>query len=396
LTLEKEKVVILIPVLGIIALLPFVFYLLAQNDVFFTKLETGDIKFIVRGDSLVRIIHDVRGKKLILINGEETLVDGKEDKTFINERFGLWWVGVPPFAKVHKFWIKPERENPSAQKKEQWITSDEPREVSSLRFTFPRPYRLDKVELSDRLSVDILVVAKFEVVKPQIPVFVFKGGFFANAGSILSADVADRVNNMTLDDFIKAQKGEVGGILKGMKASEESIGEELELKDTTTDSAVRHNLGDFNRELIRQVGLRLVGISITQFDPSDTEIRNAMQAKELAVKQGQARIASAEATKAARITEAEGEGQAIERLATAQGAQIRETVSALASTLGNPDVVAEQVGRVLIANARVLEAQAVAGPTSKITTWVNGGGGVQPALPISPTEPKEKKVKEDK
>lgn len=380
---------ILIPVLGIIALLPFVFYLLAQNDIFFTKLETGDIKFIVRGESLVKIIHDVRGKKL---DSDGKLVDGTETKSLINKMFGLWWVGFPPFASVHKFWVVPERENPSAEKKSDWITKGEPRQESSLRFTFPRPYRLDKVELRDRLSVDLLIVAKFEVVMPETPVFLFKGGFFANAGSILSAEVADRVNNMDLATFLPAQKGEVGGILKGMKASEESIGEELELKDTTTDSAVRHNLGDFNRELIRQVGLRLVGIAITQFDPSDQETRDAMQAEQLAINRGKGRIAEAQADKDANELRA----QALERTAQARGKQIKETVAALASTLGNPDVVAEQVGRVLVEDARVLQAQAVAGPTSKITTWVNGGGGVQPALPISPTEPKEKKVKEDK
>lgn len=366
-TVMENAMSIALPLLGILLVLPFTFYLLAEKNLFFTKLETGDIKFVVRGDSLVKIIHDVGGKKLETDEfGDQQFVDGIERKTFLNTRFGLWWVGIPPFARVHTFMIKKERENPGATDSEHWINADTKlAEVSSLRFTFPRPYKLDKVELADRLAVNLLAVAKFEVVRPHIPVFLFKGAFFVNAGSILRAHIADLINNRNLNEFILAPKGEVGGILESMKKSEN------ETADDPNNPG--HKLGDFNRELIRQVGLRLVGISITQYDPSDADIRAAMQAEELAIKQGLGRIAKAKADATVTTTDAEAKATAEERLARARGARVRETVAALASTLGSPDVVAVQAGKVLHGEAL---------KDTKITSWVEGGANVQPILNI--------------
>lgn len=358
---------ILIPIIGILLVIPFTLFLLAEKDLFFTKLQTGDIKFIVRGDSLLHIIHDVRNKKLVLdADGNQIFTTGVERKSFLNTRFGIWWIGIPPFARVHKFMIKKERENPQATESKDWIISEEPKEVPSLRFIFPRPYKLDRVELGDRLSVDLLVVAKFEVVMPYIPVFLFKGGFFENAGSILRAHVADLINNMTLNDFIPAPKGEVGGILESMKADE---------SDTRDDPKnLGHRFGDFNRELIRQVGIRLVGISITQYDPSDKSIRDAMEAQHLAEKLGEGKIAEAKAEATVIKTRANAQAEAEERLAKARGTRIKETVTALSSTNGNADVVAVQVGK-------VLQAEALTGKDSKITTWVDGGNA-QPVVTL--------------
>ncbi len=342
---------ILIPILGIVLLIPFVFYILAEHDIFFTKLETGDIKFVVRGESLVKILHDVKGRKLTDgPHGQKVFSDAAEEhKTFLNRTFGLWWIGFPPFAKVHSFKIVPEREDPNATNKNDWVKTEKERDEKSLRFVFPRPYFMKEVELNDTLSVDLLVIAKFEVVVPHIPVFMFKGKFFDMAGSVIRAHVADIINNMDLATFITSNKGEVKGILSEMKED-----------------------GNFNKELIRLVGLKLVGIAITQFDPSDNEIRNAMRAKELAVKKGEASIAEAEAEMKANELRA----RAIERTALARGAQIKETVTALASSAGNADVVAMQAGK-------VLQAEALTGKDSKITTWVDGGTGVQPVVPIA-------------
>jgi regulator of protease activity HflC (stomatin/prohibitin superfamily) len=341
--------------LGIIITFPFAANGLANMELFFTRLESGDIKFIMRGESLYRIIHDVRGKVLVMgDDGHYIFKDGDESKSWLNTRFGLWWIGVPPFARIHTFPITKERENASAKDSAHWITVEEKEiQVSSLRFTFPRPYNLKEVELKDRLSVDVLVVAKFEVVKPYVPVFLFKGRFFENAGSILRAQVADHLNDMNLEDFIPAPKGETNGILRDMKDFP----------------------GDFNDTLIQQVGLKLVGISITQYDPSDSAIRDAMRAKEIAVKQGEGRIAAAEADAMVTRKAATAQAEAEERLAIARGARIRETVAQIAGSLGSPDVVAREVGR-------VLQTEALTGKDSKITTWVEGGAGAQPVLPI--------------
>src|SRR3989344_4809477 len=132
----------------ILILLPFAFYSLAKDDWFFTLLESGNIKYIYFGDTLRRIIADVRGKKL---DGHQ-LVDGEEERSFVEKTFRLYWVGVPLIASVKRFTIKPRKEweETAGKAPTEWIRDFPAREVTSLRYAFPRPYLLMEVELGDR------------------------------------------------------------------------------------------------------------------------------------------------------------------------------------------------------------------------------------------------------
>jgi regulator of protease activity HflC (stomatin/prohibitin superfamily) len=236
----------------------------------------------------------------------------------------LYWIGLPPCATIHRFKITKETENPSGKTPEDWILGGkEEFAVDSLRFIFPRPYVLKAVELKDKTSVDLLVLAKFETVRPYVPVFYFKGKFFETAGADIRANIIDITKDLDLESFIAAPKGEVDGILSGMKDRD----------------------GKFNQTLIEQVGLRLTGISIPQYDPSDEKLRDAMNATTIAKEQGKAKVVTANA-----------EAEAQERLATAQRIEIKETV--------------EGFGGDTKAAAEVLRAQALAG--GSITTLVDG------------------------
>jgi hypothetical protein len=135
----------------LIALLPFLFYSLSARDILFTRLGSGDIKFIMRGDSLIKMIHNVQGKKLV--NGR--FENGIESKSWLNEKVGIWWIGIPPWSSVHQFEIKKEKENPSGITPETWITVGEKVSVDNLRFTFPRPFVMRAVELKDRTTASI-------------------------------------------------------------------------------------------------------------------------------------------------------------------------------------------------------------------------------------------------
>lgn len=305
-------------------LFPFTAYSLSTLDVFFTRLESGSIKFIKTGDGLREIIYNTPGYKLV--DGKSGIkefqpTDEKQKRPWL----GLYWIGLPPFAKVHKFKITKETENPTGKTPEDWILGGkEEFIVDSLRFIFPRPYVLKAVELKDRTSVDVLVLAKFEVVRPFVPVFYFKGKFFENAGADIRATIIDILKEYTLEKFVtEAKKGEEGGVLAVMKEPN----------------------GIFNKTLIEQVGLRITGISIPQYDPSDKALREAMNARTIAKEQGQAIIATANAN-----------AEAQERLAIAQRIQIKEMV--------------EGFGGDTKATAEVMRAQALAG--GSITTLVDG------------------------
>lgn len=346
-TMSSNSLEILGYMVVLLALLPFVAYALGTADILWTRLESGNIKFVMHGETLHRIIHDVRGFKLDDHN--KFIPDTSKRK---RHWLGLYWVGIPPFASIHTFQITKERENPRGASPKEWITVDKhAATVNSLRFTFPRPYMLSKVELGDRVPVDLLVVVKLEVVDPFMPVFNFKGAFFDNAGSLIRAAVSDAVKGTTghpigIDEFVNLPKGEADGILRPLK------------EDSTR----------LNDDLIRQVGLKVVGISIPQYDPSDESLRNAMNAKTIAEHNAEAR----------RIA-AEGEAQATERLARARGQQIKTTVDALALKGASPDVVARGA-------AAVLEMEAAAGKDSKITTLVQGGDA-KPVIPVGGKTP---------
>ena len=293
----------------------------------------------MRGETLHTTIYDLpAGKDIGCVNKKTGF-----KKSWFNKRFGLYWIGVPPFGRVHQFSIVKERENPSGKSAQEWITRD-PQEtpVDTLRYVFPRPFVLEAVELADRTPIDLLVICKFEVVDPYLPVFIFKGKFAENASGIIRSAVIDTLKKETLDSFIAAEKDEVSGILQHMKERD----------------------GDFNKVLVNQVGLRLVGISIPQYDPHDDsgELREAMNAQIIAQEQAKAVVAKARGYKDGRALEAEADKDYAVKQAEAYGVKVKATREALAGDE---------------AAARVLHADAL--PKS-LATFVEGGGKAVPVV----------------
>jgi len=340
-----------IQIIALIILFPFIVYALSKRNKFFTQVESGNIKFILAGESLVRIIHDVKGFKL---TADNQFIPGNEKKSLLNER-GIWWVGIPPFRSVHTFTIKKEKENISGIKPEEWITSGGTEEVSSLRFSFPRSFVLRDVELQDRTTINMLVACKFEVVNPIKLIFMFKGDFFDNTGSILGAKVDDMVKGYKdIKKFISVPKNEKDGFLAVLK------------KDGDIDG--------INEILKDQIGLKLVGISVSKYDPSDSHVLEATNAQAIALLKAEAVKAEAEGNAGKIRIEAEANKNALIELSKGKKAQIEALVSQMQATKASPDVIARAV-------ADVLRTEAAAGKDSKLTTWVDGHGGAQIVLP---------------
>jgi regulator of protease activity HflC (stomatin/prohibitin superfamily) len=87
-----------------------------------------------------------------------------------------------------------------------------------------------------------------------------------------------------------------------------------------------------------------------------------MNKKFIAEKDKEAATVTAEAV----VIKAEGDAKAEERMAEARGKRVRETISALVLPGGSPDVATRGA-------ADVLEMEAAAGESSKLTTLVKGG-----------------------
>lgn len=330
---------------GGLVLLAMLAYVLAYLNVFITFLESGNIKYIYKGDSLERIIADVKEKKLVDDKLVDLTVPGPViSKTWLEKKFGIYWVGVWPFYSVRTFTIKKrkELEDSAGKAKTEWIRNLGEVPVDSLRAVFPRPFLLDQAELEDRQPVDVLVVAKFEVVDAYIPVVQLKGDFFELVSSILQGSVQDVLRLYDLDGFVGHDKGE-GGMLKGLLEED----------------------GLLNQALKSRVGLRLIGISIAQWDPSDLNTRTALAKRFTAEKEAEATVVTAEA-QAKKITiEAEATAVAVEKVGTARARAAEKMVTAMAGTGGSPDIAT-------ISAATVLKMAEATSSTSKLTTLVEG------------------------
>lgn len=325
---------IIVLVVTTIGSVSWLIYELAKQDIVFSFLETGDIKFVDHGQKLHKILYDTPGFQLTDDNTFVALKKGEKDNRRPYSVLGIYCVGLYPFAKIHKFKIVKQMENPTGKNLDTWIINKGEEDVSSLRFNFPRPYAFPNVELGDKdpIAVNLLAVAKFEVVDPVKMIYGLKGKFFENAGGILNAEIADTLNNLTFAAFLAEDKGETGTMSLRMKSPD----------------------GELNKALISQVGLRMVGIAM-QYDPAHEALREAMEAKTIAVAKGEGTKATADADYHKNIREAQAK-------ATERELRIKATLSGFG---GNT----EAATKVLVAEAR-----------PNVTTEVTGGA--TPVVPI--------------
>ncbi len=265
------------------AMAPFLARKLADKDIIWTTMETGDIKFIVHGETLSRVICDIPGFDVDENDGWRIKETKEKPK---KPPFGLYRVGIPGLSSIHNFTITKDKENPDGTTKDDWIIKGDPVKVFSLRFTFPRPYVFPKIELRGEKPVafDLFISARFQVVDPVKMVFGLKGKFFENAYGILKAGIGDIVNDYTPESFLSKDKGE---------------GEDSMFSPLKGESP-------FNKALIEQTGMRLVGISVDA-DPTNKGLRDAMEAEEIAKLNGLATKATSDANLYATNNQAEGE-----------------------------------------------------------------------------------------
>jgi hypothetical protein len=324
----------------------------APQNKFFTFLQTGDIKFVVAGESWVKTIINIPGK--ILVNGK--IVDagrGEDNRSWLQKRFGVYFIGIYPFRKIHSFQIIKERENQRIvpdMKAEDWIDRDKkPTTVSELRWKFPRPILVPEVEFKGTLRANILVLCKFEVLEPMVPIFIQKAKFFDLLSNYVRNGVIDYCQEMTFEEFIGKNKKDGG---------------------TMSDSII----ADINKYIEAEIGVRVTGFGVSNYESSDKETQRIMEAKERAILQGEADIAAAERQKRVAITEAEGKAKADEIRAKARITDVIETVKQLRGENVDPNIAAQVAGA-------VGRAERFTRSDSKITTLVDGTGG-NVAIPL--------------
>jgi len=330
----------------------------------FTTIETGNIKFVDAGETNVKTYINIPGK--ILQGGE--IINGNPDAKkglmrWIQKKFGFYWVGFAFLGrKVHTFSLIKERESrelkpnmePSA-----WIEREQAKPSEELRWKFPRPVLVPDVKFQDNIEANILVLCKFEVLRPTVLMYIQKGSFFENLISFVRSGMVNYCKEMSADMFKSSN------LLDGGDMS------------TKIRLAVNDRIED-------EFGVRLTGLAVPIYNMSRLAEEEALEAAELARLNGLATIATAEANARAIVVKANADAEAklIDAKAEAEADQIRAVASVAdvvvtARTFkelgADPNIAVQQA-------SGVGRATRFADPSSKVTTLVDGQSNV--ALPL--------------
>jgi predicted membrane chloride channel (bestrophin family) len=129
----------------------------------------------------------------------------------------------------------------------------------------------------------------------------------------------------------------------------------------------------FNDILREQVGLKLVGIVIAQYDPADKAVLEATNKEAIAKLLGLAQVAEAQAYATQLQIRTGADRDRLIELAKGREALIKKTVEQMQATNASPEAIAHVVGQ-------ILKAESVS--NSQISSWVEAGGNAFPTFPI--------------
>lgn len=334
---------------------PIIAWKTGYLDKLFTTVETGSIKFIDAGESHHRTYINIPGK--VLKNGE--IVDGNSegDKTFLQREYGFYWVGFPFLGrKVHTFPISRDKEKESLTPNMDpgtWIQrSPEKKDVSELRFNFPRPVLVPDVKFNDGVEANILVLCRFEVRTPITPVYELKAGFFEALVSFVRTGVLNYCGSISSTDFKTADRLD-GGTMS-----------------TNIISAV-------GKQILEKIGIEITGLSVAVYNLSSDPEEKAAKAKALAQQEGEALVATAEAQKKVTLIGAKAQAKAAKKIGETAMIDLTNAVKKLTELGVDPNQAAVVVGG-------VSEATRLSGPQSKITVVSRGATPLPLAIPIEP------------
>ncbi|MBP9771521.1 MAG: hypothetical protein KBD16_01190 [Candidatus Pacebacteria bacterium] len=340
----------------------------AKLGLHMTTIPEASAKFLQQGESFIRPLINHRGhhvESVPMTNtenqviGEEFAVVEGDDKPLIP---GYYWTsGLYPVRKLARFDLNFSVLKEESQRQghlREWVQTEVIKNTDTLPLRIPIAFLLEEVELEGRFNVDVLVYALLEVVRPRIPVFVYKGDFVKLASAAIQSRFGDVLKTFNIEGFTKEPKG---------RGSEFSDDMRQHLNTGGGDERKA-------RRLDEEYGVRIVEIFTVEFQLSDSEgkdVQNAIKAQQVALLEGEALNTQATAQRKALATRAEG-----------KATDMALSVKALIDHGVDPDVAATIVG-----SMRVTEN------VPNLTTLVTGGSaGV--TIPVTP--PNKKGAREEK
>lgn len=172
-------------------------------------IPTGEIKFIVEGESCLKVLANLDGTGWFYDDEEKIIREKREGDKYPRSFLGVYWVSILyPLKQIHVWifeWTKLIKGDP--QKKEDTYLLEHRKEyVNSLFLLATYPIHAKSVELEGNLQIDILALVTLRIVNPLIPVFVFKGAYLTLVDAAINGAITDLCRDKTLDKFREMEK----------------------------------------------------------------------------------------------------------------------------------------------------------------------------------------------
>lgn len=321
-------IVIIVGLVGSWWLIKILLTALADQDLLFTYRPEGQVKYLMNGDNLVKMLYSIPGKMILQkdtveVNGSKTnletklpwrigdvvvLDDPKKDvqSNLIEKLFGVYWIGIPPRRILtYTFdWWRQQRpgDQALADKDTQGyeVVSKKYHLVHRVaktnyhEYQFVYPILAENVETLQQVQVTIKGTITVETRNAYIPVMFLKGNWFEQVRSAAIGAINDYVNPVTLEFLRKKPKGKNGSdiemAVKGINEGVEGI--------------------------VHTTGMAIVSFNFEALEVTETEVERAAEAEKIA-------ILRAKAVKAT----ANGEAYRITKTGVAEGRAARAILS---------------------------------------------------------------------
>ncbi|MFZ2303595.1 MAG: hypothetical protein WAV98_02260 [Minisyncoccia bacterium] len=215
----------------------------APSDKETALIPTGEIKFVVEGDSCLKVLANLKGTGWWYDESTETVVKEELDDNNVSNAvytpsfFGIYWVSwFYSLRQIHVWifeWTKLVKGD--AQKGEGTYLLEHRKEYVNSLFLFATyPIHAKTVEIAGNLQIDILALVTLRVVHPLIPVFVFKGTYLTLVDAAINGAITDLCRDKTLDTFRAMEKEGPGNpFSETIMRLNDSVTEDSERKTTT-------------------------------------------------------------------------------------------------------------------------------------------------------------------
>lgn len=230
-------IIIALSAIAVVAVLVWLLYFGAKYEKQTCYVPTGEIKFVVAGESCVNVIPNLSGTGYYYDYSDHTIKEGK--KGLVGRPYnilGVYLVSLLyPLKEIHVYhfeWDK-LRKGDSSKGEKDYVIEHRSEFVNSLYFLYSYPIVVEEVELKGNLRINILANITFRVVYPLLPVFIFKGKWLPLVSASVKGAVADFARGKTLDEFRALDKeGENSSFSSEIKSVNEDSSDMPGIKKT--------------------------------------------------------------------------------------------------------------------------------------------------------------------